>query len=181
MKAKGVKSVQSRVCNLKDLNPEITTDALRAALKESFAEAYGDFVELDPAIFENGEVQETYNLYSSWDWKFGKSPECETSYSKRFDWGELEVWLRLKNMHIEEIKIYSDMLDVEFPAKLEKLLLGRRYDMEDLDVERDAADFTPEQREKVTEVCQWLAIVLKKCLNFPWTKKNAFLFGISCI
>lgn len=123
----------------------------RAALKESFAEAYGDFVELDPAIFENGEVQETYNLYSSWDWKFGKSPECETSYSKRFDWGELEVWLRLKNMHIEEIKIYSDMLDVEFPAKLEKLLLGRRYDMEDLDVERDAADFTPEQREKVTE------------------------------
>ncbi|MEI3525085.1 MAG: hypothetical protein V8Q27_02340 [Eubacteriales bacterium] len=96
MKAKGVKSVQSRVCNLKDLNPEITTDALRAALKESFVEAYGDFVELDPAIFENGEVQETYNLYSSWDWKFGKSPECETSYSKRFDWGELEVWLRLK-------------------------------------------------------------------------------------
>ena len=102
-------------------------------------------------------MQETYNLYSSWDWKFGKSPECETSYSKRFDWGELEVWLRLKNMHIEEIKIYSDMLDVEFPAKLEKLLLGRRYDMEDLDVERDAADFTPEQRGKVTEVCQWLA------------------------
>ena len=26
MKAKGVKSVQSRVCNLKDLNPEVTTD-----------------------------------------------------------------------------------------------------------------------------------------------------------
>ena len=37
------------------------------------------------------------------------------------DRGELEVWLRLKNMHIEELKIYSDMLDVEFPAKLEKL------------------------------------------------------------
>lgn len=29
MKAKGVKSVQSRVCNLQDLNPEVTTDDMR--------------------------------------------------------------------------------------------------------------------------------------------------------
>lgn len=157
MKAKGVKSVQSRVCNLKDLNPEVTTDGMRAALKEAFFTAYGDFAELDPAVFENPEVQETYNLYSSWNWKFGKSPECETSYSKRFDWGELEVWLKLKNMHIEEIKIYSDMLDVELPAKLEQLFLGKRYDMADLDIERDAAESTPEEREKMQEVAQWLA------------------------
>lgn len=157
MKAKGVKSVQSRVCNLKALNPDITTDALRSALKESFVEAYGDFSELNPAIFDNAEVQEIYNLYSSWDWKFGKSPECETSYSRRFDWGEVEIWLRLKNMHMEEIKIYSDMLDVEFPAKLEKLLLGKRYDMQDLDVDAEAADFTEEQKKKAKEVSEWLA------------------------
>ena len=120
-------------------------------------EAYGDFSELNPAIFDNAEVQEIYNLYSSWDWKFGKSPECETSYSRRFDWGEMEIWLRLKNMHMEEIKIYSDMLDVEFPAKLEKLLLGKRYDMQDLDVDAEAADFTEEQKKKAKEVSEWLA------------------------
>ncbi len=156
MKAKGVKSVQSRVCNLKELNPDITTDALRAALKESFVEAYGDFAELDPSILDNDEVKETYDFYSSWDWKFGKSPECETSYSKRFDWGEVEVWLRLKNMHIEEIKIYSDMLDVEFPAKLEKLLVGKRYDFADLDLEEEGKELKEEQIEKAKEICGWL-------------------------
>ena len=157
MKAKGVKSVQSRVCNLKDLNPEITTDQMRQALKESFFELYGDFSELDPAACENPEVQETYDLYSSWDWKFGKSPECETSCSKRFDWGEVEVWLRLKNMYIEEIKVYSDMLDVDLPAKMEQIFRGKRFDMADLNLEESGADCTPEQLEKVRETAEWLS------------------------
>ena len=91
MKAKGVKSVQSRVCNLKELNTEVTTDAMRQALKESFEELYGSFEELDEKLLDNPLVKETYDLYSSWEWKFGKSPECETSYSRRFDWGEVEV------------------------------------------------------------------------------------------
>ena len=160
MKAKGVKSVQSRVCNLKELNPAITTDALRAALKESFVEAYGDFAELDPQIFEGREVQETYDLYASWDWKYGKSPECETSYSKRFDWGEIEIWLKLTHMQIEEIRVYSDMLDVEFPVKLEKLLLGKRYDFQDLDLAKEGENLTKEQQEKARTVCEWL----RECL-----------------
>ena len=157
MKAKGVKSVQSRVCNLKDLNPEITVEKVRQALKESFLEVYGDFTELDPAAFDTPEVQETYDLYSSWDWKYGKSPECETSYSHRFDWGEVEIWLKLHAMHISEIKVYSDVLDVELPGKLERILLNRRYDMADLDLEKDAPDCTAEQKERIREVTDWLA------------------------
>lgn len=157
MKAKGVKSVQSRVCNLKALNPEITVEAVRQALKESFLEIYGEFTELDPAQLDNPEVQETYELYSSWEWKYGKSPECETSYEKRFDWGEVEVWLKLHAMRISEIKIYSDALDTELPGKLEHILLGKRYDMADLDLEKEAADSTPEQKEKIRETADWLA------------------------
>ena len=151
MKAKGVKSVQSRVCNLKDLNPEVTTDAMRQALKESFEELYGSFEELDP------QVKETYDLYSSWEWKFGKSPECETSYSKRFDWGEVEVYLKLNAMHISEAMVFSDMLDVEFPSLIEQLLTGKRYDMADINLEQDLSDYTEEQREKLSEVVKWLA------------------------
>lgn len=157
MKAKGVKSVQSRVCNLKDLNPEITVDGIRRALKESFLENYGDFTELDPTAFDNPEVQETYTLYSSWEWRFGKSPECETSYSRRFDWGEMEVWLKLHAMYISEIKIYSDAIDVELPGRLEKLLLGKRYDMADVELEKETPDCSGEQRQKMREVVNWLA------------------------
>lgn len=157
MKAKGIKSVQSRVCNLKDLNLNVTTDAMRQALKESFEELYDGFEELDPAILNNPEVKETYDLYSSWEWKFGKSPECETSYSRRFDWGELEIYLKLNKMHISEIMVFSDMLDVELPEKIEELLLGKRYDMADVDPGRDLRDCSEEQRQKIGEVVRWLA------------------------
>lgn len=157
MKAKGVKSVQSRVCNLKDLNPEVTTDAMRQALRESFEELYGAYEELEPAILDNPEVKETYALYSSWEWKFGKSPECETSCSRRFDWGELEVYRKLNAMHISEIMVFSDMLDAELPGKIEELLLGKRYDMADVDLEQDFPDCSEEQKEKIREVVRWLA------------------------
>ena len=93
MKAKGVKSVQSRVCNLRDLNPAITTDDMRRSLKEAFAGEYGEYTELSTEGLDCREVQETYKLYASWDWKFGKSPQCETVYSRRFDWGEVEIYL----------------------------------------------------------------------------------------
>ena len=123
MKAKGVKSVQSRVCNLKELNPEVTPDA----------------------------------LYSSWEWRYGKSPECESSYAHRFDWGEVEIWLKLHAMRISEIKIYSDALDTELPGKLERVLLGKRYDMTDLELERETAGCEAEQRQRIKEVVDWLS------------------------
>ncbi len=159
MKAKGIKSVQSRVCNLKELNPAVTTDGMRQALMESFAEVYGAFEELEPAILENPAVQETYDLYASWDWRFGKSPECETSYNKRFDWGEVEVQMKLHAMHISEIKVYSDALDTEFPEILEKVLLGKRYDMVDINLEMTETGMTEEQKERVQEVAEWLGSV----------------------
>jgi len=157
MKAKGVKSVQSRVCNLKELNPEITTDRMREALKESFRELYGEFEELEPSRLDNPEVEKTYELYSSWEWKFGKSPDCETSYSTRFDWGEVEIWLRLHSMYIEEIKVYSDTLDTELPGMLEQLLYKKRYDMKDVHVTEEALKANPQQKSRIEEVVNWLA------------------------
>ncbi len=157
MKAKGVKSVQSRVCNLKDLNPDVTTDGMRQALRESFEELYGGFEELDLAVLDNQEVKDTYALYSSWEWRFGKSPECETSYRRRFDWGELEIYLKLNAMRISEIMVFSDMLDVELPGTIEKLLKGKRYDMADVDLERDLPGGGEGQKRRIQEVIRWLA------------------------
>ena len=86
----------------------------------------------------------------------GKSPECETSYSRRFDWGELEVYLKLNAMHISEIMVFSDMLDVELPGLIEQLLTGKRYDMEDVDLEKELPDCTEERKERLYEVVKWL-------------------------
>ena len=142
MKAKGVKSVESRVCNLKELNGDITVERMKQALKEAFAEEYGEYEQIEAV-----EDAEAYSLYASWDWRYGKSPECEVVHSKRFPWGEVQIHLKLKNLYIEECKVYSDSLDVDFPQDLEKVLINQRFDMKDVDTED----------EKIEEVIKWLA------------------------
>ena len=157
MKSKGIKSVQSRVCNLKELNPVVTTDAMRQALREAFLTEYGELIELSTEGLDCPEVRETYETYASWEWKFGKSPECETSYNKRFAWGEVEVQLKLNKLVISECKVYSDALDVELPGFLEALLTGKRYDMQDVKISDGWIQLSEEQSEKILEVIQWLA------------------------
>lgn len=147
MKAKGVKSVKSRVCNLKDLNPKVTVEDMKTALKEAFAEEYGAFMDFPFENLNCEEMQKTYETYASWDWKYGKSPECELVRNKRFSWGEIQVHMKLKNLCIAECKVYSDALDVELPEQVEQLLLGKRYDMQGTDPEDD----------RFKEIVAWLA------------------------
>lgn len=147
MKAKGVKSVQSRVCNLKDLNPKVTVEAMKKALAEAFEEEYGAYKILSVEVESDANIKEHYEKYASWDWRYGKSPECEVVHSKRFAWGEVQVHLKLKNLYVEECKVYSDSLDVELPEKVEKVLINQRFDMTNVETED----------EKICEIIEWLA------------------------
>lgn len=146
MQAKGVKSVKSRVCNLRDLNPAVTVESMKAALEQAFLEEYGEYQVILPDI-NSPEIQKTYDMYASWDWRYGKSPECEMVHSKRFDWGEVQVHLKLKNLYIQECKVYSDALDVDFPRKLENVLTSQRFDLQNVE----------SNDKKVKEVLAWLA------------------------
>jgi len=159
MESKGVKSVRSRVCSLKSLKPELTVERMRNALAEVFNEVYGDYHLLSSNVLNYEEVKQTYNLYSSWEWRYGKSPACEIEHIKRFSWGCAEVHMRLEHMKISEMKIFSDTLDVEFPQKMEQYLLGKRYDMEDADVDQ-IMEWSSGQKEKALDVIQWLAEVV---------------------
>lgn len=149
LKAKGVKSVKSRVRNLKELNPEVTVDKMKLALEDAFAQEYGAFERLSSESLDAGAIQETYERYASWDWRFGKSPECELVRRNRFSWGEVEIHMKLKNLHIQECKVFSDALDVELPKRLEQLLINRRFDMRNVE----------SQDNELQEVIEWLKFV----------------------
>ena len=150
-----------------ETNLDVTVERMKQALKEAFTEEYGEYeriglVEDADACSCAGscgsgnvricslttkEFQDTYDMYASWDWRYGKSPECEVVHSKRFSWGEVQVHLKLKNLYIEECKVYSDSLDVEFPDKLENVLINQRFDIKNVETEDD----------KIKEVIKWLA------------------------
>ena len=131
----------------KQKKAEESVEAMKVAIRESFEEEYGAYQEWKLADMEVSAIQKTYDLYASWDWRYGKSPECETVYRKRFEWGEVEVQLKLKNLYVQECKVYSDSLDVEFPEKLEKVLHNQRFDMQNV----------KSDDEKICEVIKWLA------------------------
>lgn len=152
--SKGVASVKSRVCNLQDLNPDMTVPAMRTALREAFEDEYGAAVCLKKEDLDEAEIRGIRDKYASWEWRYGKSPKCETSLSGRFDWGEVEIFLSLKNMTVDACKVYSDALDTEFPELLEQYLSGRRYD--GLRAE-DLREFTPARRKMMREVLSWLS------------------------
>ena len=64
-------------------------------------------------------------------------------------------------MHISEIMVFSDMLDVELPGLIEQLLVEKRYDMEDVNLDEELPLCGDEQKEKLRAVVKWLADPLR--------------------
>ena len=100
-------------------------------------------------------LAENEAFFSSWDWRYGSSPECETQAAEKFAWGEVDAHLTLRHMRIEQCKVYSDAMDVRFSEAFEKLITGARFDLSDL---QDTALSSYEEplRSQLAEAMQWL-------------------------
>jgi lipoate-protein ligase A len=127
IKAKGVESVRSRVTNLKEVNFDISLEGLKDSLKASFKKVYGNKdlsyeKDYDPSKIE--EINGLYDKYSSWEWRYGNTPDFDITFQKRFDWGEVELGLQLKDAVIEQANVYSDAMDVALITQLTSLLEG---------------------------------------------------------
>lgn len=129
IQSKGIDSVQSRVVNLKELNNSITLDGIISNLQSTFIKLYGgngEVLELKP--FEE-EIKSLYNKYSSWQWRYGESPNFDISFQKRFTWGEIEICLNCEDGHIVDSKVYSDAMDYEIITEISKKLKGIKFEM----------------------------------------------------
>ncbi len=165
LQAKGVRSVRARVCNLRELNPDMTTEKHRAAIKETGKKEYGGYTELSPDSFrmDGGsnapEILPLFDRFASWDWRYGKSPGCEAVYEKRFSWGEVSIHLSMKNLCIAECKVYSDALDTDLPRLLEHILIGQRYDFPDEEIRlamQKEAPLEAADKDVIRQVLDWL-------------------------
>jgi len=132
MKSKGVKSVRSRVVNLKDLKDSLTLNAIKKELEESFKNIYSSNNSSFKKVFikpsELNELKPLYEKYSSWDWRYGKTPDFDISFEKRFEWGEVELGITLKNGIIEDLKIYSDSMNTDLFLKINEFLKETKFD-----------------------------------------------------
>ena len=124
----GVKSVASRVINLSELIPELTSENIKQPLIASFEKVYdGEAEMLDFDTFiNNSEVQAIRAHIASNDFLFGRWEQFKTTKKDRFPWGGVEISLHIDeaNSVIKNIQIASDCLEPEAIQRAEILLRG---------------------------------------------------------
>lgn len=133
--SKGVKSVRSRVTNIKDYLPEGTTlqdfwDKLHFFLSNEGKDGEIKLTEEDIAKIQH----EADTKFSTWDWIYGESPEFNLQNKKRFPGGQLEILMDVdKGSVIKSVRFLGDYLGLSDVSHVEEALLGVRYDRKDID------------------------------------------------
>ncbi|KZV96976.1 Lipoyltransferase and lipoate-protein ligase [Exidia glandulosa HHB12029] len=146
MLTKGVASVRSPVCNLRQWKPDASHEQFVQAAVESFRQEFD--VEREPAFIDEGDFQDVQQVRQSidelqtWECVYGQTPEFTHSLAQDFSWGAVTVDIHSK---------HGVILDASSDAcpDLASKLVGRRYGtLDGLDV---AALSTQER-----EVYDWL-------------------------
>ena len=123
LQAKGVDSVRSRVVNLIELNPAITVDALKDALKTAFSKVYGLPAEPFSAIDE-ARVQRLTEHYASDAWLYGRRMPFTFRCESRFPWGGVELQLAVDCGVVTDAAVFTDDMDAALATKLMDALVG---------------------------------------------------------
>ena len=139
IQSKGIKSIRSRVTNVKPFLPKdkqdmTTKDFRQAILLKIFGVASEDQVktyELTEADWQKiNEIADEY--YRNWDWNYGKSPDFDIERRHRFPIGSIEVRLKVQAGKITDAKIYGDFFGLGEIKDVEDILIGTRYERADL-------------------------------------------------
>src|SRR5699024_2877032 len=97
---KGIKSVKSRVTNIKDyLTEDIDIYEFRDLLLKYIFEMEGlEPVEYKLTEEELADVQKSFDeKYSTWEWNYGESPKSNYKNYKRYLFGSIEIRFDLLN------------------------------------------------------------------------------------
>lgn len=134
--SKGIKSVRSRVTNIKDHlnNRDMTLDQFKELIIRNISD-----VENKPIReykFTNQDLDTIKRLrdekYSTWEWNFGKSPKFSIQNSQRFDGGELGVSLDVRKGTIKNIEFFGDFMSMKDIKDIEDSLKGIQYRKRDI-------------------------------------------------
>ncbi len=129
LKSKGIKSVSSRVRNIRDIGGlKMTAAEFAEYLLSAAEERFGSTAE----NFTESEIESIAALakskYSAWDWNFGKSPEMEEVRRRRFPWGSLEISYSLHRGIICKCTVMGDFFGTEDVSALEDALEKCRFE-----------------------------------------------------
>ena len=127
LQSKGIRSVKSRVGNIRSFLAEKITltqfwDYLKTALSGS---GYTE------GAITPEEQQEILRLkaekYDTWQWNYGSAPNFQLRSKDRWDGGILEIHLSVEHGKIAAVQIFGDFMALTSCEELEKALIGCSY------------------------------------------------------
>ncbi len=126
IRAKGVRSVRSRVANIRELlKTDMTIGQFRSFLADALLRKLPHSrYALTGADKEAVEALRSHR-YGTWDWNWGASPQCSLLRRRRFEGvGSVQAHITLDKGCITEIIFRGDYFSTEDPASLARQLLG---------------------------------------------------------
>ena len=94
-------------------------------MEEAFCRVYGFTAE--PVVFSEDakkQIDETAKTLSGWEWLYGQKLPFSVSLEDRFSWGGIQLQLQVTSGMIAAVKVYTDAMQWQLAANVEKCLLG---------------------------------------------------------
>ena len=154
IRAKGMESVRSRVTNVRRYLKE---DVPLFAFREMLLAFIRRGTESEEYAFSEKDLREIERIqkerYDTWEWNYGKSPECSILKSARVEGcGIIEVYLETDHSLITDVSFRGDFFSTRDPEELIPNFIGKKPDadgfsqaLEGIDVEKFFTGLTKEQ------------------------------------
>jgi lipoate-protein ligase A len=130
---KAVKSKKSRVVNLKEINSDITIEAVVDTLINKVLK----LKKKDLYTLGKEELKKIQKIkderFGLWEWNYGRNYSFQKTKKAKFQGGTLEITFEVKNGLITQVKVYGDFFGIKTNTDLEELLLNKPYHKESLE------------------------------------------------
>jgi lipoate-protein ligase A len=142
IESKGVKSVRSRVTNIKEhLKDDITVEDFKQLLLDHMFRNDSEIKEYKLTKEDYANINKLMKeRYSTWEWNFGESPEFNISKSNRFSAGKVEVKIHVEDGTIKLIKFYGDFFGGGEISDVEEKFIGIKYKENEIEKVLDEID-----------------------------------------
>lgn len=139
LQAQGVKSIRSRVTNIRPYLDQAYKNMTIEEFKEQLIlhildvksrDEVNEYKLNDEDWVEINKIKDQY--YGNWEWNYGNNPEFQLERHKRFPIGSIEFKLNVEEGSIAEARIFGDFFGTGEISDVENALKGVAYRKEAL-------------------------------------------------
>ena len=117
----GIRSVRSRVTNLKSNYPTISIGQIIQSIRKNFVREYG-LVKIEEISIPQADFQSYIAIYNTEEWNIGLFRDYSISLNKQFDWGNVILCIAMNGTIPYHFSLVTDALEISGIMELESAI-----------------------------------------------------------